>query len=258
MNKIMKDYILGLLSKGERMDGRKLDEFRKPIKIEYGISTKSSEGSAIVHIGETMVIAGVKMAIGKPYEDTPDEGSLTVNVELSPMASESFEPGPPNDYSIELARVTDRVVRESGMIDVNKLCIKEGEKIWMVNVDIYPMNDAGNLFDACALAALAAIKDAKMPKIENDKVNYHEKTSKGLPLKKTPISVTVIKIGKHLLVDPLVEEFNALDARLTIGIDEANNPCAIQKGGDAPLSASDIDKMITLAKEKVKELRKVL
>jgi len=71
----LKKYILELLKKDLRLDKRKSLEYRKPIKVEYGIS-KSAEGSAKVTIGETVVMTGVKLALGAPYPDTPEEGCL--------------------------------------------------------------------------------------------------------------------------------------------------------------------------------------
>ena len=254
-----KDYILSLLEKGIRKDGRKLDEYRKDIKIEYGISSKSAEGSARVMIGKTEVVAGVKLEVDKPYPDNPDEGTIIVNAELIPLASPDFESGPPAIESIELSRVVDRGIRESQALDFKKLCIKEGEKVWIVFIDIYPMNDAGNLYDAANLAALAALKDAKFPKYdeEKDKIVY-EKTNKSLPLTKFPIACTLVKINKYTLIDPSIEEEKAMDARLTVTITEDNTICALQKGGDSIISIDDIDKMIDLTIEKAKDLRKLI
>ena len=84
-----------------------------------------------------------------------------ITAEFSPMASELFEKGPPSIEAIELARIIDRGIRESEVIDVKKLCIKEGEKVWSVMIDLYPMNNGGNLIDACALAAMAAPRPPK-------------------------------------------------------------------------------------------------
>ena len=248
-------YIKTLLEKDMREDGRKLDEYR-PIKIQYGVSAKSAEGSAKVCIGETEVIAGVKMDIGKPFPDTPNEGVLMVNAELTPLSSPEFQLGPPDIESIEISRVVDRAIRESKAIDFGKLCIKKGEEVWMVFVDIYPLNDAGNLFDAASLAAIAAIKDAKFPEVVKGKVNY-KKHAKGLPLKGTPISCTIGMIGNKILVDPTNEEEKELDARLTIGI-MGNKICSLQKGGEKPLSIEETEKIIDLALKKVKGLEKKL
>jgi len=125
-------------------------------------------------------------------------------------------------------------------------------------IDIYPVNDAGNLFDAAALAALAALKDAKFPKIEDGKISYRESTGQKLPLEKLPLSCTVYKIGNYFLVDPVSEEELIVDARLTVGVLEDGTLCSLQKGGDFGLNPEEVDQMVDVAVKKTKELRKVL
>ena len=257
MTDIIKEHMLTILKQNLRADGRSFDEFRK-VTVEYGISD-SAEGSARVKIGDTEVVVGVKMEVGTPFSDKPNEGSIMVNVELRPFSSPDFVSGPPGVDAIELARVVDRVLRESHLVDFKKLCIKEGEQIWMAVIDIYPINNCGNLFDAASLCALAALQDARFPKIgENNKVNYDEKTDKKLPLKNLALSCTVSKIGDNLLVDLDEVEEKLVDARLTIGVLEDGTLCALQKGGDIAIDFKDIDKMIDIAVKKTKELRKAL
>lgn len=256
---IVKQHILGLLQKNIREDGRKPLDYRK-ITVEYGISPKSSEGSARVKIGDTEVLAGVKLEIGDPFPDKPDEGTLIVNAELLPLSNPEFESGPPDVAAVELSRVVDRGIRESEAIDFHKLCIKEGEKVWMVFVDIYPINDDGNLYDAACLAAVAALKDAKFVEYNKETyiIDYAKKTNKSLPLKHIPIGVTVIKIGNHLIIDPITEEWNEMDARLTVTTIEDGRLCALQKGGEAPLTVEEIEKMVDISIEKGKKLRESL
>jgi exosome complex component RRP42 len=246
-----------LLSHETRLDGRKPLDYRGPIEVTYGV-VKTAEGSAKVKIGDTEVIAGVKLEIGEPYADTPDEGTIIVGAELIPMSNPEYELGPPGLPAIELARVVDRGIRESKAIDFKKLCIAPSEKIWMVIIDIVPINDAGNLFDASSLAALAALQDAKYPSVEGDKIDYKKKTDKRLPLQKLPINVTVIKIGNKFIVDPDIEEEKAIDARLTVASIEDGTLCALQKGGEQPLSVHDIEQMLDIGIQKGKELRKHL
>lgn len=253
---ISREYIESLAAKGTRLDGRKFDQYRK-IEIEYGVSSKSAEGSARVKIGDTEVVAGIKMELGEPFPDKPNEGSIMVNVELLPLSSTLFESGPPGIEAIELSRVTDRGIRESKAIDFKKLCIKEGEKCWMVLIDIYPINAAGNLFDACNLVALAAIQDACLPDFdENYKMDYSKKTKNKLPLTQLSVGCTVWKVGEQLLVDPLQEEEIAANARLSIVFTEKGEICAMQKGGESPLTSEQIMKMVDIAEEKSKELRR--
>lgn len=227
MNSELKQSILSLLDKGTREDERKLDEYRD-IKIETNIS-KNAEGSAKVTMGETQLIAGVKLALGTPYADSPNEGNIMVGAEFLPMASPDFETGPPSVESIELSRVVDRGIRESKTIDLKKLCITPGEKVWMLFIDIYIINNAGNLQDASFLAAMAALKNAKFPKLDGDKVNYEEHTDVSIPLLKEPIECTVHKINNHFIVDPSINEQKVSDSTLIVAVTKDEKICAMQK-----------------------------
>src|SRR3989344_1252142 len=257
MYKELRKYIVSLLEKGKRNDGRSLDQYREPVTVQHGIS-ETAEGSAQVQIGDTIVMAGVKLSIEKPFPDTPDQGGIAVNVELYPLSSPEFEPGPPGIQAVELARVVDRGIRESKAIDMKKLCIEKGEKAWTVGIDIVTINDAGNLFDACSLAAMAALKNTVFPKYENDELNYKEKTKKKLQLYKEPTSVTVYKIGKSYIVDPNMDESHVYDARLTVASTADVMLSALQKGGEMPLTSHDINVMIDLAIQKANFLREKL
>ncbi len=257
MNSELRHHIIKLFESNVRLDGRKLTEYRKPVTVETDV-TKTAEGSARVKIGDTEVIVGVKVDIGEPYPDTPGEGSIMVGAELLPLSSPEFELGPPRIEAIELARLVDRGIRESKCIDFKKLCIEEGEKAWFLLIDIISINDAGNLLDASALAALAALKNMTFPKSDGKKIDYKEKTSQKLEISRSPITVNVIKIGSNFIVDPDNEEEKAIDARLAVTTLEDGTLCSLQKGGDYPLTASDIEKMVDIAIEKGQELRKCL
>src|SRR3989344_4786863 len=193
---INQQKILENIAKGIRLDGRKLLDYRE-LEIETGISNKA-EGSARVKLGETEVMVGVKLGIAEPYSDHEDEGTLITSAELLPMSSSDFEPGPPSIEAIEIARLVDRGIRESGFVDFKKLCIKKSEKVWGIFIDIYSINDAGNLVDASCIGALAALMTAVFPKYneKEEKVEYGEFTDKKLPLtKQVPFTMTFHKIS---------------------------------------------------------------
>ena len=253
---LYKQYLKNLASKGQRISKRKEDEYRE-IVIEKGVIEKA-EGSARVRIGKTEVIVGVKMGIGQPYPDKEDEGVLITGAELSPLASPDFELGPPREDAIELARVVDRGIRESGTIDTKKLCIEKGEKVWMINMDIQVMNHSGNLIDASALAAVTALWDARMPELKGDRINYEKKTSKKLPVKLKPVTITLGRIGNMMFTDPDLEEEKVIDSRLSISFKDDGNMCAMQKSLSGSLSKEEIDMAFDMAAKKSKELRKPL
>jgi len=254
MNQDLKAHINEALKKGVRLDGRKKEEYRK-IEIRTGVIA-TAEGSALVKCGDTEVIAGVKLGIGEPYPDSPDEGVLIVGSELLPLSNPEFETGPPSIDAIEVARVIDRGIREGKTINTKKLCIEKGECVWTVMIDVLPLNYDGNLIDIGGIAALAALKDAKMLEVNDNKVVYGKRTKQSLPIMSMPVPVTILKIGDNLIVDPTEAEEAVLDARLTVSILEDGTLCALQKGGDASLSVKDINEMINLAVKKSQDIRR--
>ncbi len=251
---IQDQYIINLIQKAQRMDGRGFEDFRKITVTKNAVP--QAEGSTMVEMGDTKILVGIKMGVGTPFPDTPNQGILMCNAELSPLASPQFELGPPGEKAIELSRVIDRGIRESKAINVDKLCITEGEQVWMVFIDIYPLNHQGNLIDAAGLAAASALMNTKMPKFEDGKVIYTEKKT-ALPINEVPIPVTLAQIKDQLIVDPNLEEESAMNGRITIATKENGNVCAMQKGGDA-MTTANIEKALELSVKKGKELRKLI
>ncbi len=251
ISEIRRDHILNLLKDGRRTDGRRVDDFRK-IKFETGV-IESADGSAVVEIGKTKVTAGVKIIPGTPFGDTPNMGVLTTGAELIPMAHSSFESGPPGAESIELARVVDRGIRESGMIDMSKLCIKEGEEVWMCFLDLYAINYDGNLFDAFNLASVLALKTAIIPNEQ-----YGKGDNAPLPITCLPISVTTTKVGSSLILDPNFDEEHISSARLTVTTDDDGNFRAMQKGGQGSITLEELERCLDMAVAKGKEIREII
>jgi len=257
ITKVKQKQITQLIDKGKRLDDREPTDYRE-LKIEQGLIERA-EGSARVLLGKTEVVVGTKVEIGEPFADTPNDGVLTVNAELVPLASPGFEPGPPDENSIELARIVDRGIRESKAINTEKLVIDPGKKVFVVFVDIYVLNHDGNLIDASALAAMAALLNTKMGKYEVE--DGEVKTKPGyepLPVKKHPITVTCAKIGDKLIVDPSLEEEQVMDARISIAFDDDDNICAVQKGGAGYFEPKELVEAARIAKEKATEMRKKL
>ena len=254
---IEESYIRNKAQKGERIDKRKADEYRK-LDIEYNPIEKP-EGCAKVTLGRTVVMAGVKVGLGTPFSDRPDEGVLMVNAELAPLSSPSFETGPPSENAIELARVVDRGIRESKCIDLKKLCIKAGEKVWMVFVDVHVLNHRGNLMDAAGMAAMAALRVAVFPEFDGEEINYDKKTKKKLPVSDAmPIPITFAKVEDGFFMDPSLEEEQVMGARLTVTTKKNGNIVAMQKGGSAALTQDEIENAFDLAAKKAKEFRKLV
>jgi exosome complex component RRP42 len=257
ITKVRQRQIAQAMDTGKRMDGRNLTDYRE-FTIEQGVIEKA-EGSARVFLGKSQVLVGVKVETGEPFPDTPNEGVMTVNAELVPLASPTYETGPPDETSIELARIVDRGIRESKAIDTEKLCIEPGKKVFVVFVDIYVLNYDGNLIDTAAMAAMAALMNTKMPNYEvKDGELKMKQGYSPLPMKSHPVTVTIGKIGEKLLVDAASEEEQVIDARLTMAINEEGNICAIQKGLSGYFTPQQLIEASKLAREKAAEQRKKL
>jgi len=249
VSSVKRDYIVDLAKHGKRVDGRGFDQFRD-VSVKTDV-IKSANGSAEVKIGNTRVLVGVKIQHAEPFPDMPESGVLMVNAELRPLASPSFELGPPGEGAVELARVVDRGIRESDAIALDKLGIKSGEDVWAVFIDIHVLDHDGNLIDASALGATAALLNIKPPEDE-------AWTLQEFPIQKRPVAVTVSRINDRLMVDPCLDEEDVADARLTITTVEDGSICAMQKGGAGYLSREQIEEAYHLARTKAEELRERL
>jgi len=248
---IKKDYVLSKLRDGERVDGRKFDEYRK-IEIQTGVIAKA-EGSALVKIGNTQVVVGIKMQPGEPFPDAPDKGIIITNAELVPLASPTFEPGPPDENSIELARVVDRGIRESEAVDLSKLCIEEGSKVWLIFIDIHALDDDGNLMDASALAAIAALLNTTVPA-----ERFEVGEDFPLPVRDLPVAVTSLIVNNNILVDPCRDEVSVGENFMTITTDQDDNIVAMQKSGSYLLSEEKFYELIDISIAKAREIRELL
>jgi len=248
---IKRDYITKLAEQGKRIDGRNFDHYRK-IEIETGIVNKA-EGSARVHIGNTQVLVGIKMDVGEPFPDSPNMGVLSTAAELVPLASPDFESGPPREDAIELARVVDRGVRESEVVEVEKLVITPGEKVWVLFIDIHILDYDGNLFDAASLGALAALSTTIVPA-----KRFELGEDYPLPMIEPPISCTAVKINNVVLFDPCYDEEVIADVRLTVATDHNGDIRAMQKGLNGSLTKKEIEKVKKGALDNGQEIRKKL
>ncbi len=247
LSEIRKNFILSTMKDGKRIDGRSPEDFRE-INIQENYVSRAS-GSAYVSLGKTKVVAGIKIESGEPFPDTPEQGVLTTNVELLPIAFPSFEAGPPNDMAIELSRVVDRGIRESKMINPDSLVIEPGKKVWIVFLDINVLDYDGNLIDACTIAAVSALKNAIVPASREGKEDFK------LPIISTPISVTMVKVGDVLVCDPSLEEDQICGGRITVTTTEDGHIRAMQKGEIGTFTVDDIKNAIKMSTEVGNKIR---
>ncbi len=259
MASIMRDHIIELLKEGKRVDGRGLEEYRD-VEIKTNVIEKA-EGSAWVRLGNTQVLVGIKVDMGEPFPDLPERGVMTTNIELVPLASPTFEPGPPDENAIELARVVDRGIRESQAVELEKLVIVPGKLVRVIFVDVHVLDHDGNLVDAAGIGAIAALMTTKIPKVQYDEESGEVQVLdeyEPLPVRRIPIPVTFAKIGSTILVDPNLEEEHVMDGKITITTDENSYISAVQKSEGGSFKLEEVMYAVDVALKKAEEIRAVL
>jgi len=256
ISSIERKFITNNLRKEERIDGRGLWDYR-----EFSIKTDtiaSAEGSADVLLGETRIITGLKYDIGVPFPDLPNEGVCTVMAELLPLASPLFERGPPDEQSIELARVVDRGIRHADCVQTKKLCIKENKAVYILFIDMYVMNYSGNMIDCGSVSALATLISAHLPEgtwTENGPEWTGKYLTGEMIVNELPLSITYGKIDDIIFLDPSLPEELVCDGSITISCTE-QKITSIQKSGIATFSFDDVKMLSKKSMEISKDLRK--
>jgi len=253
---IKSDKARKLFLENKRFDNREMLESRT-LEIKRGVM-KSADGSAWVKLGNTEIIAGVKFAIGTPYPDSPDEGSLVLNLEMSGIASADIDTGPPSIDAMEYGRIVDRVIRSSDCINFKDLNIVTGEKSFIVYVDCYTLNADGNLIDAGQYAAMAALLDTKIPKLdENNNILNKEYSDKKLNIDfdKIAISFTFWKSKDKLIADATEVEDLAGDTRFSVGVCGNNIVSYHKGGGNGTFKINEINKIMDIAASKYSEIK---
>ena len=249
--KLLRAHLSDLSANNSRIDGRSQWEGRNLV-VEHSVLPRA-EGSARVRMGDTIVLAGVKFQIMQPYPDRPNQGGLMCSADVRPIAGRNWEAGPPSPEAIELGRVVDRGIRESGCIDVDSLCIIPGEKAWQVILDLFAVSDDGNLFDAFALAGIAALRNATVPA-----ERFEVGEDYALPVSKTPIMCSYHKVGGRFVYDASSREELGGDERIHITLGDDDNVHSLQKGLKGIFSSEEFSEIMTNARERTKELRKIV
>jgi len=249
--KLLRDHLSTLADNDERLDGRSRFEGRD-LNIEVGILPRA-EGSAKVTMGDTIVYAGVKFQTMTPYPDRPASGGFMTSAEVRPVCGRHWEAGPPSEEAIELGRVVDRGIRESGCLDMSDLCILPGEKAWQVILDLFAISDDGNLFDAFATAGIAALRTAIIP---GERFDVGE--DRPLPISKSPIMCSYHRVGGRYVYDANIREEIGGDERIHITLSDDGHVHSLQKGLKGVFTADEFYEIMDHAKQRTEAIQAII
>jgi len=78
------------------------------------------------------------------------------------------------------------------------------------------------------------------------------------PISTIPVSVTMIKIGDYILVDPNMDEWSCLDARVTMTSNSDGNIVALQKGGSGGFTHEQLIKCSEISVQVGAKIREII
>ncbi|KAI0694371.1 ribosomal protein S5 domain 2-like protein [Cerioporus squamosus] len=236
-------YLERFLAENVRPDGRDFGEWRD-ISVNVG-SISTADGSALVRLGSTTVVCGVKAEIAEPELDRPNEGFLVPNLDLPAICSPKFKPGPPTDEAQVLSDRLNEVFVSSGVLPTSSLCIEPGKAVWVLYVDATCINYDGNAFDATLLAMVAALKNTRLPKATYDEDRHRtvcsRKIREPLQIGRLPTSYSFgIFDGTYILADPTSFEEPLLDTTVSVVVDENGGLTSVMQLGLGIVGGDDV------------------
>ncbi|KYN03301.1 Exosome complex exonuclease RRP43 [Cyphomyrmex costatus] len=249
------------LEQNVRTDGRKFLSFR-PVSVNVS-SIIQADSSAIFKLGDTTAVCGIKAELATPNLNTPDHGYIIPNVELPPLCSSKFRPGPPSEQAQVLSKSIDIILSNSAALDLTDLCICKSKLVWVLYCDILCLNYNGSVIDACIGALMAALKTLTLPEVnyikETGVTTVHPKNRKKFTVRTLPISTSFAVFEKQLLIaDPTDDEEDLSSGKFSIVMDDEETICYVHKPGGIPISQNLFSKGLEITKTRAKLVRSVI
>ncbi|CZR42098.1 uncharacterized protein FPRO_09399 [Fusarium proliferatum ET1] len=213
-----------------RSNGRARNESRKPTVNLASLS--HAHGSAVVRVGDTTVICGVRgetiltpnipnYRASNTETELKDYDLLVPNIELATGCAPQFLPGgPPSTLAQTLSTRIYSLLHSSRIIKPDDLRIwhtplsedfedrmeEDGEDksnenrsvvaYWVLYIDIFFISFDGNPFDAAWAATMAALRNTKLPgaryDIDREMVICSHKQARPLNITNIPIACTAV------------------------------------------------------------------
>ncbi|GMT19493.1 hypothetical protein PFISCL1PPCAC_10790 [Pristionchus fissidentatus] len=251
-----KQFVLDGIREGVRTDERGLEDFRQALLV-----LGKEPGSALCTIGNTKVMCAVSASITEPTRTRPHKGIISVEVDMSPMASPAHESNRLGNKGLELTRLLEMLLRDSRCIDVESLCIRAKKEVWKIRVDVRVLDDDGSLVDCASLAAATALQHYARPDVtvlpECTKIHSeYDKLLVPLSIYHMPICVTfgISTDLRSTIVDPSDRESLYLDGALIVGCNRRREVCVLHQSNHLVLTTAQITACVKRAMERVGNL----
>ncbi|KDE05761.1 hypothetical protein MVLG_03852 [Microbotryum lychnidis-dioicae p1A1 Lamole] len=229
-----KPYLERFLQERLRPDGRPLDHEHaawRDASINIG-SIATAPSSALVRLGKTTVVCGITLEIAPPDMATPTHGFIVPNIDLPPLCSSLFRPGPPADEAQVLSSRLRDTLLSSNYVPLDSLCIERSKAAWVIYLDLICLNYDGSVLDASVLAAVAALRNLKLPQATWDVDTLSticepisdEEPGRALQLAETiPLTLSFGLYEDDLLPDPTLFESQLCTSQISITVSASSS-----------------------------------
>lgn len=224
-----RQFILSYLKTKElREDNRREDEYRT-----ISIKKLKENGQIEVKFGKTLIISQIFAKLVSPNADRPNEGIIVFSLDfnhLRPNSEFTQSNEELNETRTKINNLIEKSLRDSKAFDTFSLCVVAGKLVWKIVMDINVVNNDGNIYDACSLAALASWTSFKLPFLRKagEKVLI-PKQMINLSTLHIPVSVTLglYTDGNQIkfLIDPTLKEEKCLDGIIIVSANKFNEIC---------------------------------
>ncbi|KIK97395.1 hypothetical protein PAXRUDRAFT_136375 [Paxillus rubicundulus Ve08.2h10] len=269
-------YLDRFLAEGVRPDGREPGEWRDVFVNVGSIST--ADGSALVRMGGTTIVCGVKAEIAEPELDSPDLGFIVPNIDLPAICSPKFKPGPPSEEAQVLSERLNEALISSNILPLSTLVISSGQAVWCLYIDATCINYDGNAFDAALLAMVAALGNTTLPQATFDPTTSGTMCSRAV---RVPLSLNTSRMvvglsfgcvggsTPSLLADPTSFEEPLLTSTISVVVDGEGGVVSVERNalGDSDCGERELfptpgtgtlDSCLPAAKDRSAILHKLL
>ena len=273
-------YIQQCISQNQRDDQRVLN----PHNINQScrkmtINNKSNTlthtyGQSHVTLGNTAILCGITLEVGKLSELVHGSIDARINIELvcTPACNnQKYTINKIDNNIVSINQQLNAIIRSSRCVDNNILNIINNtisnnatnldQYCYVLYVDLICINDDGNLFDAALLACITALQNTYLPQYTNIDSDTNELTISEqrstipLQLNNIPIATTFAILGDStILIDPTYDEECVSTGLLTVCVTDENNICYINKIGIVDIDQLQMEHCIQQATQRHKQI----
>nr|CAB3244005.1 exosome complex component RRP42-like [Phallusia mammillata] len=261
-----KCFIIHGIQDDFRTDGRSCDNYRT-IELAVNVLT-NTHGSSKVRLGNTELLVGVKVELGKPEKATPDEGRIEFHVDCSPNATPAAQRKAANkDFVNNIESMLVRTYANKIAIDLTSLCIIKGKMCWIVHVDVLILECGGNILDCTSLGVKSALQDTGIPRVVVKSGDEGEEEVElpddpfdvqHISVNNVPILVTVSFVGTRHIIDATVEEESCCSASVVMGVTRRGRILGVRKQCGGSLNPETLVEMLEFGKKSGRQLHVAL